>query len=111
MTFPLEIVRGIRTALGPNYPIMFRLSGDEFFEGGMGIEECKTAAGILEEGGVDAIDVSAGTYDSMTASIEPMSYPEGWKIPLAEAIKSTGFFMEASSGKFFLRVAVVLEEN
>ena len=45
MTFPLEIVRGIRTALGPNYPIMFRLSGDEFFEGGMGIEECKPLQG------------------------------------------------------------------
>jgi len=32
--------------------------------------------------------VSAGTYDSMAMTIEPMSYPEGWKIYLAEAIKS-----------------------
>jgi 2,4-dienoyl-CoA reductase-like NADH-dependent reductase (Old Yellow Enzyme family)/thioredoxin reductase len=88
MKFPADIVRGIRETLGSAYPIMFRLSGAEFVKGGMDIEECKTAAMILEKAGVSAFDVSAGTYDSMPSAIEPMSYREGWKIPLAEAIKS-----------------------
>jgi 2,4-dienoyl-CoA reductase-like NADH-dependent reductase (Old Yellow Enzyme family)/thioredoxin reductase len=87
MTFPLEIIQGIRKELGPDYPILFRFSADEFVDGGMNLEESKKVAVILEEAGVHALDVSAGTYDSMSRVIEPMSYPEGWKIYLAESIK------------------------
>lgn len=53
----------------------------------MKLEESKKAAKILEDAGVDALDVSAGVYDSMATMIEPMSYAEGWKIYLAEEIK------------------------
>lgn len=87
MTFPVEIVQGIRRAVGPDYPIIIRISGDEFLEGGMSLEESKQAAQILERAGVDALDVSAGTYDSMRTSIESMPYAQGWRIYLAEAIK------------------------
>jgi 2,4-dienoyl-CoA reductase-like NADH-dependent reductase (Old Yellow Enzyme family)/thioredoxin reductase len=87
MAFPVEIVQGIRRAAGPRYPILFRLSADEFEEGGTTAQDSKKAARILEEAGADALHVSAGTYDSMDRTIEPMSYPEGWKIYLAETIK------------------------
>lgn len=87
MAFPLEIIRGIRTEVGPDYPILFRFSADEFIDGGMNLEESKKVAKILEEAGIDVLDVSAGTYDSMSRSIEPMSYDQGWKIYLADSIK------------------------
>jgi 2,4-dienoyl-CoA reductase-like NADH-dependent reductase (Old Yellow Enzyme family)/thioredoxin reductase len=87
MAFPVEIVHGIRRAVGPRYPILFRFSADEFEEGGMTLQDSKKAGRILEEAGVDVLHVSAGTYDSMATVIEPMSYPEGWKIYLAETIK------------------------
>ncbi len=87
MAFPLEIVQGIRRAVGPRYPILFRFSADEFEEGATTLEESKEAAKILEGAGVNVLHVSAGTYDSMAQTIEPMSYQEGWKIYLAEAIK------------------------
>ena len=87
MNFPLEIIRGMREELGPDYPILFRLSGDEFIDGGMDLEETKEAAKILEKAGIDAVDVSAGTYDSMVTTVEPISYAQGWKIYLAESIK------------------------
>jgi 2,4-dienoyl-CoA reductase-like NADH-dependent reductase (Old Yellow Enzyme family)/thioredoxin reductase len=87
MAFPLEIIRGIHQALGSTYPIFFRLSADEFVDGGMNIETSIRISKILEDAGVNAIDVSAGTYDSLPTMIEPMSYAEGWKINLAEAIK------------------------
>lgn len=88
MAFPVEIVQGIKKELGSDYPLVFRISGDEFVDGGMNLEETNRAVKILEDAGVDALDVSAGTYDSMTATVEPMSYAQGWKIYLAEAIKS-----------------------
>lgn len=87
MTFPLEIVQGIRKEMGRDYPLLFRFAADEFVDGGMNLEESKKVAKILEEAGVDALDVSAGTYDSVTVGVDPMSYPQGWKIYLAESIK------------------------
>jgi 2,4-dienoyl-CoA reductase-like NADH-dependent reductase (Old Yellow Enzyme family)/thioredoxin reductase len=87
MTFPLEIIGGIRKEVGPDYPILFRFSADEFIDGGMNLEESQKVGKILEKAAVDVLDVSAGTYDSMCRSIEPMSYDQGWKIYLAESIK------------------------
>ena len=36
--FPLMVIDRIRKAVGPNFPIEIRISGDEFMEGGYGIE-------------------------------------------------------------------------
>ena len=88
MNFPLEIIRGIKKSVGKNYPLLFRFSAEEFVEEGRTLEESKQVARMLEEEGVHALHVSAGTYDSMPKMIEPMSYEEGWKICLAEEIKS-----------------------
>jgi 2,4-dienoyl-CoA reductase-like NADH-dependent reductase (Old Yellow Enzyme family)/thioredoxin reductase len=87
MNFPLEIIRGLKKRVGIDYPLLFRFSGDEFVEGGRSLEESKEVAQILEEEGVHVLDVSAGTYDSMTTLIEPMAQEEGWKVYLAEEIK------------------------
>lgn len=43
----------------------------------------------LEKIGVDAIDVSAGIYETMNVSWEPISFPQGWKLYLAEEIKKS----------------------
>ncbi|MFH1480056.1 MAG: FAD-dependent oxidoreductase [Pseudomonadota bacterium] len=87
MTFPLEIIQGIRKELGRDFPLLFRFSAKEFIEGGRELEESKEVAKILEGAGVDVLDVSAGAYASLPTMIEPMSYQQAWKIPLMEAIK------------------------
>jgi len=87
MTFPLEIVQGIRGEVGRDYPLLFRFAADEFIDGGMNLEESKKVAKILEEAGVDALDIAAGTYDSIAVGVDAMSSPQGWKIYLAESIK------------------------
>jgi len=87
MNFPLEIIRGVKKAVGNRFPLLFRFSGDEFVENGRSLEESRQVARMLEEAGVHALDVSAGAYDSMPTIMEPMSLPEGWKIYLAEEIK------------------------
>jgi len=87
MNFPVEIIQGIRKELGPEFPLLFRFSAEEFVEGGRDLEESKKVAKILEDAGVDALHVSAGAYESLPSMIEPMSYDEAWKIYLAESIK------------------------
>jgi len=87
MRFVTEIIMGIRAKCGPNFPISVRIDGDEFVEGGISLEEAIQQAKYLEKLGVDVINVSSGTYESVTTIIEPISYPQGWKRHLAKAIK------------------------
>lgn len=87
MRFITEIILGIRHICGPNFPIITRIDGDEFVEGGITHEEAIKMARYLESIGVDAINVSSGTYESAVTIIEPVSYPEGWKRHLAHKIK------------------------
>ncbi len=90
MKFPLGIVEGIRMVVGPDFPIIFRLSADEYVEGGLTLEDNKLIARRLEAAGVDAINVSAGIYESPPwySKIFPTAgMPMGCNVPLAQAIK------------------------
>ncbi len=88
MKFITEIIVGIRHICGPNYPLIVRIDGDEFVEGGITLDEAVKTAVYLESLGVHAINVSSGTYESGPTIIEPVSYPEGWKKHLAQTIKA-----------------------
>jgi 2,4-dienoyl-CoA reductase-like NADH-dependent reductase (Old Yellow Enzyme family)/thioredoxin reductase len=90
MKFPLGIIEGIRIAVGPDYPIIFRLSADEFVEGGLTLEDNKLIAQRLEAAGVNAINVSAGIYESppwFSRIFPTMGMPMGCNVPLAQEIK------------------------
>jgi len=90
MRFPVEIVTGIRKKLGPDFPVLFRYSADEFYPGGITLEGDEGGIAIgkrMAEAGVDCLNVSCGIYASMTTLLEPMMYNEGWRVYLAERIK------------------------
>ena len=54
------------TAKGrPDYPILYRLSGEERVEGGLTIEDSKKIAPLLVKQGADCIHVSVGVYESL----------------------------------------------
>lgn len=88
MKFITEIIMGIKHVCGPDFPISVRIDGDEFVKGGLELGEAVEVAKYLESIGVDAINVSAGTYESVNTIIEPISYPQGWKRHLAQTIKN-----------------------
>lgn len=96
--FCKEIIEGIRERLGRDYPVMLRITADEFLDRPMmpmgvkvdkylQVEEAAAICKYLVPFGLDAINVSAGVYESMNEAWEPVSYPEGWKLYLAERIK------------------------
>lgn len=88
MAFVTEIVNMIKVMCGPNFPVIIRINGDDYFEGGMTLEQSVEIAKYLDKIGVDAINVSAGGYCAPNASTEPVSYDQGWKRHLAKAIKA-----------------------
>ena len=86
MRFPTEIVEGIRDAVCENFAVSFRLSANEFVEGGYGPDEATLMAERLSAAGVDVIDVTAGAYGAPTRTLEPMSYAEAWRAHYAATI-------------------------
>jgi 2,4-dienoyl-CoA reductase-like NADH-dependent reductase (Old Yellow Enzyme family)/thioredoxin reductase len=86
--FLLEILELTRGEVGSNYPILCRINGDDYIEGGLTLEETKKIAQLLEAAGVDALHVSGGVYDSpVPVTTSPMALPRGNMVHLAQAIK------------------------
>ncbi|MBU3155630.1 FAD-dependent oxidoreductase [Clostridium estertheticum] len=95
LRFLEEIVIGIKERCGKDFPLVVRLSVDEFYETiglpeeGLHLKDGVKIAERMEQLGVDAIDVSSGTYETMNTAWEPSSFDQGWKINLAETIKKS----------------------
>ncbi len=85
--FALEVVRHVRRAVGTGFPLVFRISADEFMPGGRTLDESVALGRVLAEAGVDALSITSGTAANPEKQLEPMSYPEGWRAYLAAAVK------------------------
>jgi 2,4-dienoyl-CoA reductase-like NADH-dependent reductase (Old Yellow Enzyme family) len=60
----LEVVKCVREAVGPDYPILVKLSSEDFLEGGLSCDEAIQVAVMLEKASVDSIELSGGTVAS-----------------------------------------------
>lgn len=83
----VEVLTATREKVGPDFPIICRLSGDEYVEGGLILDDTKKIAKVLESMGADALDISAALGG------RPMNQPtyyadEGALVHLAAGIKS-----------------------
>ena len=86
--FAVEVLRSVRNRVGPDFPIICRLSGDEYVDGGLKIEETREIAKILEKEGADALHVSACNAASVYLNHPSYYVEEGVFVHLARAIKS-----------------------
>lgn len=89
MRFPLLVIEKVREAVGPRFPIEFRMSGAEIIDGGYTIEEGIKMAKILD-GKVDIIHVSAGVHEDPEAFVithPSMFVKEGCNVELAAQVK------------------------
>ncbi|MFN3533425.1 MAG: FAD-dependent oxidoreductase, partial [Candidatus Brocadia sp.] len=85
--FAREMIHAIRETVGKDYPVIFRMSGDDFVEEGLKIDESLEIAKILERAGADAFNVSPGWHESKTP-IMLMAIPRMAYAFLSEKIKS-----------------------
>lgn len=82
----MEIVTGIKKS-NPRLLLGVRLNIEDFVPGGLEMTESLQVCRMLEAAGADLINCSCGTYESGLTSIEPASYPEGWRSYMAAAVK------------------------
>lgn len=93
MRFLLEIIDGIRSNCGKDFPIVVRLTVDEMYSKiglsskGYNLDEGLKMAKILSDKGIDAIDVSSAAYDTFNYWLEPTNFTPGWRKYLAAEVK------------------------
>ena len=93
LRFLSEILTGIKSACGKDFPVIVRLSVDECYKeiGKPGVGYTLTdgvkMAKEIEKMGADAIDVSSAGYDTYNYWLEPTSFEPGWRKYMAAAVK------------------------
>ncbi|AWW25862.1 FAD-dependent oxidoreductase [Acetobacterium sp. KB-1] len=89
MRFPVMVLKAIREAVGPGFPIEFRMNAVELFEEGHGLDEAIEIAKYVQEY-VDIIHVSAGNQkigETFVRTHPDMFLPHGVNVEYAAAIK------------------------
>ena len=84
--FLMECVESIKQKAGKDYPLLCRVSGADFMEGGNTLEDTKIVAPMMQRAGVHAINVSTGWHEAPVPFIQ-MAVPRANWIYLAEGIK------------------------
>jgi NADPH2 dehydrogenase len=79
----LQVIKAVRQAVGPDYPILLRLGAADFVEGGSTIQDSQVAARAFEKAGVNILDISGG----FSGYINPGNNQPGYFSSLSGAIK------------------------
>jgi len=87
MRFGIEVAEKVRAAVGKDYPILVRLAGNDFMEGGNTNQEAKAFASELEKAGVDLFNITGGWHETRIPQLT-MSVPHRAYVYLAQGIKS-----------------------
>ncbi|UGA53662.1 oxidoreductase [Vibrio sp. VB16] len=86
MKFPTEVIKKVRESVGKDYPVILRISGSDML-GGYGIKEMQTFVSSLENGLINAVNVTGGWHESRVPQISSQ-VPEGGYSFFAGAIKN-----------------------
>ncbi|UCD83281.1 MAG: FAD-dependent oxidoreductase [Deltaproteobacteria bacterium] len=99
LRFPLEVLKRVRREVGDDFPIIWRVNGDDYLPGDEGIEEGKRICKALAENGADCLNVSTGSYEKFHLLVPPMEVPLLHKVHLARAVKEVVNVPVATSGR------------
>jgi 2,4-dienoyl-CoA reductase-like NADH-dependent reductase (Old Yellow Enzyme family) len=87
--FGLEVLRAVKAAV-PDLGVIYRLSVEDFFPGGLPYSEGRQIAVWAAEAGADALHVTAGHYRSLPSAqivLPPMSFPDATFLDFAADVK------------------------
>lgn len=85
--FAIEIIREIRNRLGPDFPLSFKISAQEFVPNGLTVEESIEILKLLVKEGIDVVQVSAGNDATPEWIAQPMFMKKACLADSAGAIK------------------------
>ncbi len=62
--FLVRVYEEIRQRVGQSFPVLVKINSEDFLEGGITAKEIITVCHMLEDRGIDAIEMSGGTFES-----------------------------------------------
>lgn len=86
MRFGVEVIQAIRDGVGPEFPVIVRMNGNDFMPGGNGRRDLQQFAVELVAAGTDAISVNVGWHEARVPQIVA-AVPRGVFAYLARGIK------------------------
>ncbi|RYP83176.1 NADPH-dependent 2,4-dienoyl-CoA reductase [Nocardioides guangzhouensis] len=86
MRFPVEIVRRARALVGPDFPIVYRMSLLDLVDGGQTWDETVALAQALEEAGVSMFNTGIGWHEARVPTIITQ-VPRGAWVPWTARLK------------------------
>ncbi|MGX7672911.1 FAD-dependent oxidoreductase [Plantactinospora sp. DSM 117369] len=87
MRFGVAVVRAVREAVGPDFPVIMRMTGADLMAGGTDRETVLRFARALTDAGADALNVGVGWHESPTPTVQAVVPPGHW-VPVATAVKA-----------------------
>ena len=79
LRFPLEVLRAVRDAVGPDVCVGVRVSGHEYLDGGLTVDEMeRIVVAVADAAQVDFVNVSHSAYHgsgSLSTQMADMQYP------------------------------------
>ena len=85
--FPFEVLKEVIRVVDGRVPVTIRISAQEFLDDGLMFEDVKKICVQAEACGAQAVSLTAGCYDSVYTSIQPMYVPRGFLVPYAAELK------------------------
>jgi 2,4-dienoyl-CoA reductase (NADPH2) len=86
MRFGLEVASAVREAVGKDYPVIWRINGNDLMTNGIGRSRMKEYAVKLVERGADALSVNVGWHEARVPQIVS-EVPRGAYAYLSQGIK------------------------
>lgn len=111
--FLLEIVRGVRTTVRPEFGVGVKLNSADFQRGGFTEDDSRTVISMVAREPVDLIEVSGGSYESPAMMGRPLAPAstrarEAYFLEYAETVRElAGDVPLAVTGGFRTRAAIV----
>lgn len=84
--FAMLTAKEVRRCVGPQFPVVIRVSADELLPGGNTLEDTLHMLDYLVDE-VDIINVSAGLPGSIEFQIDKMSLEDGWRAYMGKAVR------------------------
>jgi len=93
MKFVLEVYKSIRDSVGTGFPVAVKLNSADFQKGGFTEDESLKVIQALSEAGVDAFEISGGTYEAPALVLggkvkESTKIREAYFLDFAEKVRS-----------------------
>lgn len=79
----LDVVRAVRATVGPDMPLLLRVSATDWAPGGLDVDDVATVARWAREAGVDLVDVSSGGL----VAHQQITVGPGYQVPFAARVR------------------------